>query len=70
MWEVEYNRNEGFLSSLSGDVPTSLSHACACDITQVMVVIKLFSFAGASRDIPGPVLQFTSHGCSWRCAAW
>lgn len=49
--------------------PNSQAYAL-CDITQVMTVIKTFSFAGAAWDIPGPILQFTSHGCSWRCAAW
>ncbi len=52
----------------SGTQPSSQAYAL-CDITQVMTVIKTFSSAGAMRDIPGPILQFTSCACSWRCAA-
>lgn len=32
-----------------------------CDLTQVMTVIKKFSFAGAEWDIPALILWLTSH---------
>lgn len=65
IWE---NKNSLFVlmkDSVSGS--GSLSHAL-CDTSNDGR--KEVVFAGASWDIPGPILQIAGHVCSWKCAAW